>query len=116
MDTKDHRDKKNALGLYGTTQPLGRYATDGGHITLVQLGVVLLYQPTDTLSADFLCISHYTSPVITGYRYCLTSFIHQNVADFRRGVAKKEQADGYKRKWMEQKVCARDAKTKARRR
>lgn len=92
-DTSDHKDSMNMPGRYGTTQPLGKYPLGEGSMTLLQLGVVLLYRPTDTLCADFLLLSHFTKPLTKGYRYCLTSFMHRKIYNFRRdeGAVKKEE-------------------------
>lgn len=78
-DTTDHVDSRNLPGAYGVCQPLGSYQAGEGSMTLVQLGVIVLYQSTDTLSADFHNIVHYTRPLTKGYRYCLTHFLHRDI-------------------------------------
>lgn len=102
-DTKDHKDASNAPGMYGVTQPLGRYPMGEGTMTLLQLGVVLLYRPLDTLAADFYSIAHWTAPLTRGYRYCLTSFIHQAICDFRSTEDARASDDSNRLLWREQK-------------
>lgn len=99
-DTYDHRDKNNAPGAYGVTQPLGNYPAGEGTITLTKLGVQLLYQPTDTLSADFFALSHFTKPLSSGYRYCVASFLHEEIYRFRATASERKADNERKEKWL----------------
>lgn len=106
-DTKNHRDKNNMPGEYGVTQPLGEYPPGEGVMTLVQLGVVLLYRPTDTLAADFYNINHFTSPLKQGYRYCLTSFIHRSIYQFHETREKEDLQKRQRQDWKSDRTAKR---------
>lgn len=116
-DTRDHVDKNNMPGMYGTTQPFGHYPPGEGTMTLVEFGVVLLYRPVDTLSADFCAITHYTLPLTRGFRYSFVHFLHKNIFEYRateESVAKEDALRARYKKEKLERACkvaaARDAR------
>lgn len=107
-NTTDHKDSMNQPGAYGACQPIGKYPLGEGSLTLLQLGVVLLYQPTDTVCADFLRTSHFTRSLTKGYRYCLTSFLHRKIYEFRQNRDAKDTHDSKRQKFIDRKeACDR---------
>lgn len=102
-DTSDHIDARNLPGAYGVCQPLGTYPVGEGVMTLVQLGIIVLYRPVDTLSADYQAIVHYTRPITRGFRYCLTHFMHRGVYDHALGEGVDLREGELQQQWELQK-------------